>query len=227
MILGTVTPRENLENGVYEAIRKHLVSIGRLPNIVIHNTEDSFNVALGILRASLALEGKQIINVVNVQTTEGRDDMQLNTFYINYKSKGKSGAVPNKITLEEKTAANVPRYAKLYRRVRITAPEDLAYEVRYMTDSNENDKLMEQGLGIAIGECNYIEAFNNAGTAQGTFLIRFNGLIDMSTGRYFDRIARYVIKDSIIYEPVVVQDDIKPATIQAEVAQVTTFPPEL
>jgi hypothetical protein len=216
MTIGAIIKRQHIENGIYEALRVELVRLALLPDVMLYETQAQFKAAKEALRLELQDEGKEIIDVENVNNGETRNTDELNVFVINYKGKDSSGNKNSKLVLEETTPPETPKEQKRFARYKVQPPENLQYEIRWKSLLNETDKLMEEIISYILGQSTYLMSFTNDGTIQGEFLIECNGIVDMSIERYFEKIGKFTVKDIVTTEPLKIQYGIKPMVIQNE-----------
>ncbi len=67
-------------------------------------------------------------------------------------------------------------------------------------------------LMTVLGERSYISSYSDDGTAGDSFLILFNGEVTMDSGKVLDKRARFTVKDLILISPILLKDNIPPAS---------------
>jgi hypothetical protein len=224
MIIGTVLSEQHVYNGIYNSIRLKLVALGVLPDRTLYLNVGLYNAAVEALR----LTGKTIIEVRNVNAGISRQDMNTNTFYINLIGRENGDFGGGKATIiDYQNEEDKTRFRRIFQPAR---PQDLNIEVSFKTEDIETDQFMRAVLLEVLGERNHITSYSDDGTAGDSFWLMFNGEVSMDKGKMLDKRARYTAKDLILISPIVLKDNIPPATTITPVIGadevVTEFPTE-
>lgn len=212
MIIGTIVTRGGVERGLYEAIRKTIVAAGFLPDETLYASQEDYEEAKAELKDDLS-DG-QLIEVRGVGTSRGRDEILMNTIYLEKKETARGNSSGGKSYFFEEYQKDVGGgvFEKRYRKY--ASPEasvDITYQVRYFTDSTKYDRIVEGIIEKALGVSEKaITSMAEDGTPGVKFWVEYNGDVDLSQDKYFERMLRYVARDLRILEPELVDAEVKP-----------------
>jgi len=212
MIIGNRVTLQEVANGIYEVLRLELVKRGLLPDFPSYPDAAAYLTAKAALRVTLQAAGKNLIEVVNTGSPEEREGTTVNTFYINKKEQNPGSIGGGKFSMEDYIDP-VDEKRKFQKVRQPSRTKDINYEVRFKAEDQETENVMEEILGLVLGERQYLKTYAADGTDAGSFFIfMYRGTLDMTDGRKLDKRAQYTAIDLIIYEPEVIETGIPEAT---------------
>lgn len=200
ILIGTLLKREEIENGIFEAIRLKLVAGNYLPDAaaIAPGTQAQQNAAwiaaLATLRATHP-DGK-LIEVFNVGTSEARQAGKMNCIYIDYQQQmpGDIGGV-GRVVFEKYDIVNESNFK--WRKYKMPDRSyNLNYYIRYYTDSTAYDRIILGVIESALGSRRYLQGVKNDGTASAQkFLIQFGNYTNLSREKFLERLYSFVVPD--------------------------------
>ena len=227
MILGSQLSRTQVERGIYEAIRKKVVAAGYIPDeAIVDTTAGDGGTAQWIsmketLRASLP--DHKLIEMKGIGTSEARDELKVNTILVSRIGRVPSGGRGNFAPAFDYDA-DTEKYKKY---VMPNASWDLMYEIRYFTDTAIYDRIIEDCIISALGDKKKLQGINPDGTEAGPFQLEYSQDVDLTGGKYFERLFRHIARDIWIEAPDLVASDISPMLdIQLGITPVLIIPDE-
>lgn len=182
---------------------------------------DQYNAAVEVIKNG---DPGIFIDLFGVGTGESRDVNKLNVIYIKHNAQNKGGIRGGK-PFFEKISGDAG--TSVYRKVQMPDfTTDLEYDITYKTDDTDLDRLMNEILTKALGQRRLIYGINDNFEDTTGFIIKYNGMIDMSNGTYLKRVFRYSAVDIWLQDEDVLNDTIPGmSTITFSGDAVTELPP--
>lgn len=205
---------ENVDKGVVDAIRRVLIEMGYLPDKLLYATKAEYLTALAAIKAG----GKQVIEIYGVGNAEKKDENRMHTIVVTRSDEydGSCGAWPEflfdrkEVTVGGTTTVTYDKYFLPDKM------QTVEYEIRYITNSADYDRIINQVLQRAIGNRKYLKAVNEDALPIGeVFLFERKSYVDVSTPETMEKLMRYNAVDLWLQEPYLLSAGV-PAMIQAD-----------
>lgn len=200
---------EQIDKGVYEAIRKIVVSNGYFPPLV--QSEIEFNYYKSLILDS----GKKVVEVFPVGYLKRKQELVYNGIYIERTDSDKGDFGTNSIQFIEKNIEGVKSYDKVKTDY---YPENLTYTITILTDTTAYERLMYGFLNEAFGKRKLIKGINSDRTETDySFWLMYQGFGDTSSDEFTEKQYRYKAKDLRLNEPELIEAVPEMTSIEIEI----------
>lgn len=190
----------DIDNGIFESIRKEIVRKGYLPDIndflpSTPENEDLWEAALTSIRTS----GKQIINVFNVGDSDDRDAIDKNKIIVDrlIPEKGNIGLH----CVQELIASGDPEDEETFYKKVSPPPYTyfINYQVTYICKKTKYDYILAEIIRKAVQNFTFLKGYSDEGieTAEG-FNIRYINTIDTSGEDFIEKMYRFKVGEVIL-----------------------------
>lgn len=190
-----------IEHGIFEAIRKKIVSMGYYPDIVplLALPDDQFKVALEAAKNAIIAQGKELIEVFGLGDIQDRDELHNNSIIIRRDdfAPGNLGFYLTE-SFEERTDGDFNNYSNP------SGTVTLQYQISYITNSAKYDRLIHSAIINSLGaKTKYLPGVNDDGSEMDRlYRVKYVMTLDKSSSDFIERALRYNVVDVLIEEPI-------------------------
>lgn len=185
---------DDIDKTIYELIRKELVSLGLLPDIL---TSINYNLDKQALKESLP---NGIIEVFGVSSWQNRDMKTLSRFVID-RTSILGGDIGGGGIVEEIIVNNGNEIINSYR---LPSSRNLTYEIRFSTDSQAYELLSNKIISSVFGQgLNKSCLSDREGTVELFFNPIVKGSYNVSSYDFYERVFTIEVKNVIIENDVI------------------------
>lgn len=206
MIIGHKLSRVQVERGIWNTIRKACVAAGNLPDRKNYATENLYNNAKEVLRATAP--GNFIFEVYGVGSNRDRDGFRQNAFYVNEGDTMRGTIGGWKVFFEKYT--NAGGFVKFKKWRGRDSTEDLQYEVVFSASNVHAERIMRKILDDAMDTRDYIPGLNEDWTETETFHIQKTNDIDLNDSTIFERKVSFMAMDIVLRDLTLLDDNVPP-----------------
>lgn len=180
---------ESLDRTIYELLRLEFVRLGYLPDIAAMTDIAEYNAAKDTIRS----EKDYVVEVMGVGNGQSRDAKALCMVTVDrpYLTQGAIGGVLTYVTYKNPDGS-------FTRVARPASSSDVGYNVRVSGATAKMDRIMIAAVLRCLGYNLATKAYNsdtNKFDSLDWVYLEGNGYVDMSDGRYLDRLFTYGVKD--------------------------------
>ena len=180
---------QDVDRTVFELVRRELVRLGYIPDILLPNYEQN------VLALQQSLAGG-IINVFGVGSWQSRGNLSGNRFVLDRVSveKGRIGFGTLKEVKEIIDGQETYKVYKLPQYAR-----DIVYELRFTTLYNNYQEIADHLVGRAFPESNYTKCLSQRQGTEGIdILICVDNSYDNSNQDFYERVYTITAKDLVL-----------------------------
>jgi len=196
----------NLDRTVYEHLRLKLVSLGYLPDILVHNTEASYQAAKAAIRAS----GKEVIELMSIGSDEAKDGKTICKIVIEQQDISPSQNLGGGTSyFESYTHNNNP----LFRKKRLPSnPMVVQYRVKTVSNSTSYDRIMLSAIFDALGSgVKYLKVFGTTSFMTAEVPLFFSGRGGLNRKGFIEKVYSFTF-DNVWLSAETLKEGIVPLT---------------
>jgi hypothetical protein len=197
---------EQIDRAIELAIRRVVIMLGYWPDQELFEGDDAgFEEA----KQAIVASGKPLIKVYGTGSPDARGELDANNIMIDRKvvgfgDKGHAQAFFYESYPDENGL-------QVYRQLKTAeVTNDIQYEVRFLADDIELDRVIIQIIMIALSNRMYLKGVKDdlSRTVDGFWIMAEGTPVDLSGENYLERLWRYIVKDVIITPTEVVAERI-------------------
>lgn len=190
----------DIDNGIYEKLRKETVRLGYLPDIALYQPPNPANeAAYEAARQAIINSGKEIIEVFNVGNSDDRDGITKNKIIVDRSAPEKGNISFHNV--EKLVPVGDPEDpATKYKKVKLPAfSYFITYQITYICVKSKYDYIIQDILRKALLNFTYLKGYDDNGTelSEG-FNIMYMTTIDQSDAKFVERIYRFRVGEVIL-----------------------------
>jgi hypothetical protein len=191
------TPEADIKRSIYNAIRLRIVELGYFPDLALITTEEQFVAAIEAIRDS----GKEIIWLYPAQTIFEREDVRINTIYLDWLSV-ESGSLKTRGELNYEpveVSGQITNYKKTEAPELVTANVSVTIVAKTSPYLHLLKNIVEQTLGI--GGQKILKALNVVGTEGEEFEMTFRSQTQIPIPEFMEVRYAYQIRNVALQAP--------------------------
>lgn len=189
---------EQIDKGLYEAIRKAIVKSGFLPDILLYPTEVSFLAQRILIEQS----GKNIIELFPVGFQQSKQEIRYNSIYLERGEIAQGDFSTSRVVdfIEKPADGIIP---KSYDKVLMPDyPVNISYTVTLFTNTSLYERIIYKILQDALGKRKFMPGVKLDRTfTDPKFWLFYQGNTDTSGADFIEKQYRYQAKDIILDDP--------------------------
>lgn len=199
----------DIDRSFFETLRLKVVGLGFLPNQLSYSNVEDYNSAKIALNQSLSLQGKSIIEIFGVGSSETRGELLVSRITIDRKEIGNGSFGVGKSTIyEQYEVSGITKYRK--KAFPSEKAKSITYEIRFFTNSVDMERDLINILFSVFDDSTILNVFDTYGVATTeTFeVIKRNFVSIPKMSDWFETLMTLEVKDTFISPMVIVKTDI-------------------
>lgn len=201
-----------LDNGIFEVLRKEFVRLGVLPDITAYvGTAAQINTQYNAAKAVLRTAGVTIMEVFSVGGYQSRGELNQCNIIVDRKTSKPAATGTGRVFEYTLVDRAQPKFDKA---ISTDSKFDIPYSISYVCKLTAHSEIIEAAIMRVIGARKYITALKDDATAAGNFWLIQKNQFDTSDGEKFIERGWMFIADNI---------DLTGATALDPVGQFTEF----
>ena len=209
---------EEIDRGIFEALRLKLVSGGYLPDIALfQNDSAGYDAA-----KKLIAQNGTLIEVVGVGDISARGELHLNKIFID-RTDGRPGNIGGFATKTYLPNTLDPEKTDIY--LNPTSSDNITYEITYITNLTRVDRIIYQAIRNVFKRNGYVYGIKQDGTrtAKG-FEFYYRTEMDKSGNKFMEKTFMYEAVDVFIEEMEFLETVVKITEIEAGISPLPEIP---
>lgn len=191
---------DQIDRGIFEALRKKAVAQGYLPDIVVANTKPLYDAALQAIRNT----GKQPISIYGVGSWKAKREKKYNDIIVRRTARGLSSiGYQGEVYYEEDGAG------KFRKKRTPSETAQLTYTVTIVCDDVADERVLQSIVYEALGVNKPLKGVNaNGSETEKGFIIFRNAVIDQSGEDFIETIFTYTTSELFLAQDEVLETDL-------------------
>jgi hypothetical protein len=195
---------DQVDKGIYEAIRLVLVESGYTPDVVIYNTEALYKAQLLVIKAN----GKNPVNLYGVGSWKAKEELKFSTIVIERTREGLSPIGYRGTTYFEPDGAG-----KFDMKQVSFETTTITYTISMVVKNSSDEKTVSYLLRKALGVTRELKGLNVDGTyTTGTFRIFRDDIVDVGSESMIEKKMIYKTSELILEEDRIIGEKVSPIT---------------
>lgn len=173
---------EQIDRGIFEALRLRLVQLGYMPDIVIANTKELYNNALQGIRTT----GKQPVALYGVGSWNAKLEKEFSTIAIERITRGESalGIQSSEYYEEDGTGK--------FNKKKTPVAEILTYTITIICEDAKNERVLQEIMTKTFGVKSFVKGRNTDRTeTQNSFALYRRQVVNQSGEDFIEHIFNY------------------------------------
>lgn len=189
---------EQVDKGIYEAIRKEVVRLGYFPDLRLFpkGKEKELEAAKAVIRDS----GKKLIEIKGVASGLNRQTLNYNSIFINRDDIAPGGIGMWGTQSYVKVVEGGQTFYDVY--LNPTGTVDIEYQIEFFTDDTTYDRIIQSIIMNALKVRGFIPGILPDYSEGQGFYVHFQTTLNKSDNEVLERAIRYDARDIVLEDGV-------------------------
>lgn len=191
-----------IDRGIFEILRVALVQSGFLPDILVHTTQNAYQIALQAIKTS----GKIPVNLYGVGSWNAKEKLKFNTIIIERKERNLSALGYRGIPITTQKSTGEYQTQKLPYET-----AELKYNITLICEDVQNERLLQSLIMQTFDSFTEIKGVNDNGSfTENTFLFFNENIINTSTADMIEIQFRFKTSELILIDLKTLDNNVAP-----------------